>query len=234
VAWFKARARVRRARELFAYGQVIASRGEPASSLRSARLYRRGLALLHVPLDVPTHQSDRVNAREQLRAALRRRGLLGWLSARSRQSVAIVSVGVLLLMIGVSVRWLEPDLAEGQRWLASSAYGAFPRMGVMRGDPPLDGRFHTAEEAEPWVRIDLGKLQRVHAVRVQNRTNCCRDRAIPLAIELSRDGNDWTLVGYRRLIFDTFTQQFAPLEARYVRLRVDRRSMLHLLRVSVY
>ena len=104
----------------------------------------------------------------------------------------------------------------------------------MSGDAPIDGRFHTTEEDNPWVRLDLGAVQRVHAVRVENRTNCCRDRALPLAVELSIDAKTWTLVGYRRLLFDTFTQQFPSRDARYVRLRVDRRSLLHLRKVSVY
>ena len=235
-AWFKARARLRRARVLYACGQVIASRGEPAGAQRSARLYRRALELLFSPSGSSAEPKtpDRVTAREQLRAELRRRSLRGWLRTSSRRVQLVVGLGVLVLLAGATLSWIEPDLAEGKLWQASTAWGAFPGIGVMRGEAPIDGRFHTIEEDNPWVRVDLGAVQRVHAVRVENRTNCCRERALPLAIELSSDGKSWTLVGYRRLLFDTFTQQFASRDARYVRLRVDRRSLLHLRRVSVY
>jgi hypothetical protein len=84
------------------------------------------------------------------------------------------------------------------------------------------------------VQLDLGRTQSVHAVRVENRTNCCRERALPLVIELSVDAKSWKRVGYRRIMFDTYTQSFASENARYVRLRVDRRTTLHLRRISVY
>lgn len=236
-AWFKARARLRRARVLFACGQAIASRGEPAGAQRSARLYRRALALLGAAPGgntAATKTLDRVSARDHLRAELRRRGALGWLRARPLAAKAIVSVGGLLLLAGAAFRWLAPDLAEGRPWQASSAWGSFPVAGVMSGDAPIDGRFHTHEEQDPWVRLDLGQTRRVHAVRLENRTNCCKERAIPLAIELSLDGQRWKVVAYRRVLFDTYTQHFAARDARYVRLRVDRHSVLHLRRISVY
>jgi hypothetical protein len=177
---------------------------------------------------------DRISARDLLRAELRRRSVFGWLRARPRESKVLVCLGVLVLLLGAAYRWLAPDLAEGKRWQASSAWGSFPRTGLMTGDAPIDGRFHTIEEQDPWVRLDLGETRRVHAVRIENRTSCCKERAIPLAIELSVDGQSWKTVGYRRVLFDTYTQQFAARDARFVRLRVDRRSVLHLRRISVY
>lgn len=221
---------------LYACGQVIASRGGPTDAQRSARLYRRGLELLFAPAAIAATPKtpDRVTAREQLRAELRQRSLRGWLRARPRLTRMALAVGVLVLMVGTVLRWLEPDLAEGKPWQASSAWGSFPGSGVMSGEAPIDGRFHTNEENEPWVRLDLGAVQSVHAVRVENRTNCCKERALPLAIEVSVDGQRWKLVGYRRLLFDTLTQQFPALDARYVRLRVERRTSFHLRRISVY
>jgi hypothetical protein len=211
-------------------------------------LYRRALELLDAPVPTNTRRNqtaptgsahakkplDRIAVRDQLRAELRQRSVLGWLRARPRESKVIVSLGVLVLFAVAAYRWLEPDLAEGKRWQASSAWGAFPGTGLMAGEAAIDGRFHTNDEQDPWVRLDLGGAQRVHAVRIENRTNCCKERAIPLAIELSVDGTSWKVVGYRRVLFDTYTQQFAAQPARYVRLRVDRRSVLHLRRISVY
>jgi hypothetical protein len=199
-------------------------------------LYRRGLELLFAPASSAAEPKtpDRVTAREQLRAELARHGVRGWLRARPSQARSVVIVGVGMLLVVAAMSWLEPDLAEGKAWQASSAWGSFPATGAMSGEAPIDGRFHTTEEDEPWFRLDLGAVKRVHAVRIENRTNCCRERALPLAIELSVDAKSWQVVGYRRVLFDTLTQHFLTREARYLRLRVDRRSVLHLRRVSVY
>ena len=235
-AWFKSWARLRRARGLFASGQALTAHRGPSAQQRSARLYRRALQLIAVPTDGKTNGSglDRLAARDLLRSELRRRSLLGLARAHPGTSKVLVSAGVLLLLASAATRWLSPDLAAGKRWHASSAWGAFPRTGLMVGEAPIDGRFHTREEQDPWVVLDLGETQRVHAVRVENRTNCCKERATPLAFELSVDNEHWKLVGYRRVPFGTYTQQFEPQQARYLRLRVDRHSVLHLRRISVY
>jgi hypothetical protein len=104
----------------------------------------------------------------------------------------------------------------------------------MQGEAPLDGRFHTNDEASPWVIVDLGAVYDVHAVQVENRVNCCRERAVPMRVELSVDKQRFWRVAYRRALFERFTAQFATRKARYVRLTVDRRSTLHLRRVAVY
>ena len=98
----------------------------------------------------------------------------------------------------------------------------------------LEGRFHTHDELTPWVSVDLGQVYDVHAVYVENRANCCRERAVPLRIELSVDNKSFWRVAYRRALFERFTARFAKTKARYVRLVVDRRSTLHLRRIAVY
>lgn len=229
----KGAARLRRARTLYACGQALASRADAASSARAARLYRRALELLGAAGSLPK-TPERALARDRLRGELDQHGLRKLVLAKPRLARALVAGVILAGVAFVATRWLEPDLAAGKRWVASSAWGAFPRSGVMTGEAPIDGRFHTVEQQQPWVQLDLGALYSVHAVRVENRTNCCRERALPLSIELSVDGQTWTRVGYRRILFDTFTQHFSSRQARYVRLRVDRRSTLHLRRISVY
>jgi hypothetical protein len=195
-------------------------------------LYRRALRLL-APASLP-ETAERQVVRDALRAELARHGLLGFVRTRPREAKLLVAAAAALLVVLGAMRFFEPDRAEGKPWVASSAWGSFPRTGIMRGEAPIDGRFHTVEEQDPWVKIDLQAVYSVHAVRIENRTNCCRERALPLAIELSLDGQSWKLVGYRRILFDTFTQHVPARDARYVRLRVDRRSGLHLRRVSVY
>ena len=189
------------------------------------------------PLDQLQLQSDEVErqaVREQLRAELARRGLSGLAVRRPALVYGAAGVLLLLLLLPVVSTWLAPDLAEGKVWTASSAWGPFPVTGVMLGDAPLDGRFHTNDEISPWVIVDLGRVYDVHAVQVENRVNCCRERAVPMRVELSVDKQRFWRVAYRRAIFERFTAHFATRKARYVRLTVDRRSTLHLRRVAVY
>lgn len=201
--------------------------------MRAARLYRRALQLLGARGELPRTPA-REQARDQARLELDQRGLRGFLRRRQLALRVLGAVGLLAAIAMLLMHWLEPDLAEGKPWVASSAWGDFPISGVMKGEARIDGRFHTVDSDRPWFRLDLGRVYSVHAVKVHNRTNCCRERALPLVIEVSVDGKTYHRVGYRRMLFDTYTQRFPSRPARYVRLRVDRRSVLHLLRVSVY
>jgi hypothetical protein len=86
----------------------------------------------------------------------------------------------------------------------------------------------------PSLTIDLGGVQVLHDVTVANRRDCCRERALPLVIEVSQDGLAWRQVGYRRGDFSDWTASFAATRGRFVRLRVERKSILHLGRVTVH
>jgi hypothetical protein len=57
---------------------------------------------------------------------------------------------------------------------------------------------------------------------------------VPLVVEVSNDRKKYREVARRTEVFDTWTPKFAPQRMRYVRLRVARRSMLHLDRVEVH
>jgi NedA-like, galactose-binding domain len=92
--------------------------------------------------------------------------------------------------------------------------------------------FHTNEEDQPWAMFDLGSEVELHRIDVENRSDCCYDRAVPLVVETGNDGIHWK--GEYRLE-KPFSTQSIRLEtkARYVRLRVDRRSILHLASVVI-
>lgn len=127
------------------------------------------------------------------------------------------------------------DLAAGKPWRASSAAFQCQPEAKRCGDHfGMTIFFHTKEDASPWLVIDLEREEAVSAVRVRNRTDCCSSLAIPLVIELSNDGQTWREVARRDGKFRNWAPAFAPTTARWVRVRVDRRSMLHLERVSVY
>jgi hypothetical protein len=126
-----------------------------------------------------------------------------------------------------------PDLALGKPWRASSrAFECHPHD-MECGGAHSAMFFHTTEEEKPWLLIDLGAPTEFARVEVVNREDCCIDRAVPLVLEVGDDETHFREVARNPEAFRDWEATFAPLKARYVRLRVDRRSILHLVRVSV-
>jgi hypothetical protein len=80
----------------------------------------------------------------------------------------------------------------------------------------------------------LGTIQRLSSVKVQNREDCCSDRAVPLLLEVSSDGKQWKQLARKNDVFTTWTAEFSSVEARWVRLRLARKGMLHLAGIDIY
>jgi hypothetical protein len=139
---------------------------------------------------------------------------------------AAILLGALLVLSGLA-RWaLWPrDLAAGKPWHTSSTLQARYQAPIL---------FHTNEELNPWLEIDLLHPIYFHRVIVKNRPECCWERAIPLILEVSDDQSRWDELDRRDASFSTWEANFPPVRARYVRLRVLRFSILHLERVQVY
>jgi hypothetical protein len=93
--------------------------------------------------------------------------------------------------------------------------------------------FITNEEDNPWLEIDLLASQQISRVEVANRRDFGADRAFPMIIELSVDGQKYFRVADRTEPFTVWKATFTPQQARYVRLKVTKRAILHLERVSV-
>ena len=125
------------------------------------------------------------------------------------------------------------QLAAGKPWRASSQYGSGGCQSPIQTCPgPYF--FHTqVDDPSPWVEFDLGSEKTVSRVQVENRTDCCFDRALPLVVELSGDQKTWRVVATRDQVFTSWRATFEPAKARYVRLRVTKPGILHLSRVSV-
>jgi len=151
------------------------------------------------------------------------------------------SIGLALLLVAVSVAsvttvhrlLLKPDLATGKPWRASSSLDTCRPQEHYCAAAHSDIFFHTLEEKDPWVEIDLGKPTTFSLLEVTNRSDCCPDRAVPLAAEVSNDQKTWREVARRRDTFSVWSARFAPQNARYVRLRALRRTLLHLEKVTV-
>jgi hypothetical protein len=150
--------------------------------------------------------------------------------------------GVLVLGAAVAIaatstmNWLERrrDVAHGRPWTASSNFGSGGCQSPVQScsDSPTFF-FHTQEEANPSFTIDLESVQRVSGVHVVNRGDCCLERAVPLVVEVSLDQKVWQRVAQRTAEFSDWKATFRTIPARWVRLTVERRTMLHLQEVRV-
>jgi len=138
--------------------------------------------------------------------------------------LVLVVIALALIALGVSRLTQGSNLAAGKPIRTSSSWPG------CTSDPSCDGLllFHTLDENKPWAEIDLQKVQDIHRVEVKNRPDCCAERAVPLVVEVSTDGQHWTEVGRKDDQFATWTAKFSSRPARYVKLHVDRRSTLHL------
>lgn len=129
------------------------------------------------------------------------------------------------------------DLAARALWHASSVlpgYG-YASSGRDQRWPDLTYTtfFHTAQEASPWIEFDLGAATSLRRFEIVNRSDCCQERPLPLAVEISTDGKIWREVARRDAPFATWSDALPPDPTRYVRLRVLRPSMLHLASVKI-
>lgn len=182
-------------------------------------LLRDILSRLLAPLDEGTRRAEGPRAKRALRIG----------------SAALLAIALLTaLAVVLPAKLRGPNLALNRPTIASSHYGdASSASGVVDGVRSVYG-FHTDEEDRPWVRIDLGSAQSVGKVVVYNRRDCCEDRAAPLLVEGSLDGELWQRLATRRSAFTKWTARFDATEARFVRLTAEKKTFLHLNEVEIY
>jgi hypothetical protein len=169
---------------------------------------------------------------EQLDAPQRELDLL--LLQRLTRTGALLAAAAIALLVTVRVLdKMQPDLARGRAWRASSE--DFP--GCKSPQQDCDDSpyyfFHTRAEANPWVEIDLGAERTFSQVKVKNREDCCLERAVPLVVEVSNDRKQWMRLAQKTSPFTSWTADFASTRARWVRVRVQGRGPLHLKQVRV-
>lgn len=127
------------------------------------------------------------------------------------------------------------ELGVGQPWRTSSKMEGGGCTSPARQCAESSGFFfHTTEETNPWIEFDLGSAQKVSKVVVENRTDCCAERATPMVIETSNDQKHWRKVARRDGDFTTWEAPINPVQARYVRLRLLKQTYLHLAGVHIY
>jgi F5/8 type C domain-containing protein len=219
------------------------------SEARAARLYRAAFALLAPAGGEGGRAPGGLRGlRRQARRALWRARLARWESLWRRAlpyAMAALAAACIVVLSseGLRARLWRHNVAAGKAWRASEpSYGGAASAGLMPRRylnaaetdtlPPF--LFHTSEQDEPWVEIDLGGQRRVSGFWVENRRDCCQDRALPLVFETSVDRVSWVPALRRRGMFVVWAGWIPTVTARYVRLRSERRTSLHLRRVAVY
>jgi len=116
---------------------------------------------------------------------------------------------------------------------ASSAYQGFHQSGDL-GDAKIRGLvLHTKEEPGPWVEINLLATRTIHSVVLKNREDCCKSRGIPLVVEVATETDGWRIVGRRETVFDDWRADFAPMNARRVRIRSLGTTVLQLSEIRI-
>jgi hypothetical protein len=140
------------------------------------------------------------------------------------------ALGAIALFAGPAVDCMSrgPDLAQGKHWRVSSkSADCQPELNQCAGVHTAI-LFHTKDQLEPWFEIDLDSPQTFSRIDVDNRKDCCMERAVPLILEVSLDRGRWQQVARRVKPFARWEARFSPVTARYVRARVAKRTMFHL------
>jgi hypothetical protein len=192
--------------------------------------------------------AERPSAEREDAARLLKRAALVAIDVRERPFRAVdgitlvafarVALTVLVLVAAVgaaiALRPEKPNLAAGKPWTTSSSLFECHPAQVECGGAKTRIFFHTRDEQDPWLQYDLGAKVAFSSMRIQNRQDGEADRAVPLIVEVGDDGAHFRQIARRDTEFSSWKASFPTVTARYVRLRVPRRSMLHLEEVDVY
>jgi hypothetical protein len=125
------------------------------------------------------------------------------------------------------------DVSRGKPWTTSSVYEPVCQSPAHACGQTQGYFFSTKKEDSPWLVIDLTRPEAIRGAHVQNRRDCCPERAVPLVIEVSSDQRNWREVARTNETFDEWKVRFPAVVTRWVRFRIPRQSYLHLYDVRV-
>lgn len=156
--------------------------------------------------------------------------------SRARGWAALVVLGFGLVAL-TALSWgpsSKPNLAEGKPWSTSSVFADCDAKTKRCGGVATAVFFHTNEEDNPWFEYDLGAPLRFSSLTIRNRSDAVQERAVPLVVEISNDKKTYRELARQQRVFDVWEPSFPAVRARYLRLRVARRSFLHLNGVEIH
>ena len=144
------------------------------------------------------------------------------------------ALGLLALGLGLWRALAAPNLAFQQSVVAVDTTADLDPRLLVDGDK-LNLAFHSTRRRDPYVTIDLGKVHRVSRIEIFNRPDCCQERAVPLDVQLSVDGKNFsTIRREKHSFFELTVRTKQPTPARYVRLQHVGTEYFHLSEVEVY
>jgi hypothetical protein len=191
---------------------------EQSRLARSLRKFAEGLT---GALDAAQNELDRLWLKRVLRL-----GLL----------IVVLGGGGLFLFKRVFASEASRDIAGEAMWSASSKWAPEPGC-----EPPAQECANspnyfiaTNDDDEPWLMFEFKEPMRISGLRIDNRLDCCYDRAIPMVVEVSDDAKSWKEVTRRTTDFTSWRENFDPVTTRYVRLRVLKKTFLNLSRVRLF
>jgi hypothetical protein len=108
-----------------------------------------------------------------------------------------------------------------------------------------DYAFHTAEEQNPFIKIDLGSTKEVHGIVISNRKSCCQERAQSLTVWISDDGKNWKPYWKAKKLKEKWdisieTESMGATvsgkKLRYIKIGLDDKEeqILHLNKIKIY
>jgi hypothetical protein len=145
----------------------------------------------------------------------------------------LIRLGATIVLLALLVQASQAALAYSTQPENLLDHAQFTTSSRYLSLPVKDMLFHTDDETNPSVNFDFGQPVLFSHLVIENTENL-QERAIPLIVELSLDGKTYRQIGKREQVFATWSLNFPTAEARFVRLRVPRRTWLHLKRVGAY
>lgn len=175
-------------------------------------------------------------ASRALTVRTKKRRALELLGLKRALRLALAAVVLTAVVLGIAAILPEKrNLAAGKVWTTSSKlYDCHPQKNEC-GGVETKIFFHTKEESNPWMQYDLGAKTEFSSMTIVNRRDGdVESRAAPLIVEVSDDGKKFQEVIRRNEPFDTWKPKFAKQAARFVRVRVPKKTFLHLEAVRVH
>ncbi len=158
--------------------------------------------------------------------------------SRALRLGAVAAVLVAAAAAGVARLTRPTNIALGKNVTASSRYPGTPKAtGATDGDIVGAYGVHTRIEDAAWIAVDLGALRRIRSVRVYNRGDGYFDDALPLRLQLSKDGKRYVDAGTRATHFsqsDPWIAEVGGQEARWVRVIRKAPGYVALSEIEVY
>jgi hypothetical protein len=151
----------------------------------------------------------------------------------------VIVAGLLASVVAIATYVVRPEnIARDKPAIASSVGFNTKPSGAVNGRIYEQFGFHSNAEASPWLRIDLEKAYDLTRIRVFGRHDCCFEQSIPIAVELSNDGQNFTSLAERDTPFDQLDPweivPETPVRARFLRVRALKTPLLVLTEVEAY